>query len=110
MSNELEVIPAPSFRWMLYERTNERTLFANEKTLAGYQYRHRPIKAGHQKQKKNVMQSNTIDIAMLRIENTYTHIYNVMQIQINTMSYKWHLALLEVKNYKLLTTTKVKQV
>ena len=64
-------------------RTNERTLFANEKTLAGYQYRHRPIKAGHQQ--KNVMQSHTIDIAMLRIENTYTHTHNVMQIQNNNV-------------------------
>ena len=35
-----------------------------KKILAGYQYRHRPIKAGHQEQ-KNVMQSHTIDIATL---------------------------------------------
>jgi len=34
------------------ERTNERSLFANErKTLTGYQYRPKPIKAGHQKKK-----------------------------------------------------------
>ena len=37
------------------ERTNERTneLYSPmKKTLAGYQYRHRPIKAGHQEQNK----------------------------------------------------------